>query len=341
VHEETFSFPSTHAAVTISFYGFIAYLLIRRNAVWKKRVSAFFDVLFVTILIDFSRLYLGVHYFSDVIAGNAVGLAILLTSVCIGEWIIARTKMGKDFSFEWSPLFVVVAVEAVAIASLLFAFPVRWESSVGERDTRAVAEKNVLPLFADGSLPSFAESLFGRQQLPISVIVIGDTRCLLQGLDRAHWRRTDEMSVEATADMIKAIALDQEFSSPPLTPSFYNSYPQDFGFSKDTGTGASAGIDRLRLWQTPFVTEHGPIFAATVTLDRRTKWTLMHSIDPDIDAERTLLLQNLLAARVVQRFRIIRLIPAQQRRTYSTDGKAVLMELRSCPGPSKIKASAP
>ncbi|MBI3633707.1 MAG: phosphatase PAP2 family protein [Candidatus Vogelbacteria bacterium] len=67
------SMPSGHAAAAIFIYGFICYLIL--NSFPKmpyRKVLASFLVVFV-ILIGFSRLYLDVHFLSDVIIGYLVG----------------------------------------------------------------------------------------------------------------------------------------------------------------------------------------------------------------------------------------------------------------------------
>jgi len=75
------SFPSGHAMTSMIFYGMIAYLLVRTVGSWRLR--AFFMALagFMVFMIGFSRIYLQVHYLSDVLAGYAGGLFWL--SICI------------------------------------------------------------------------------------------------------------------------------------------------------------------------------------------------------------------------------------------------------------------
>jgi undecaprenyl-diphosphatase len=75
VHTVSSSFPSGHAMSAAIVYTTVAYLAARlhkrRWARWLVMMTAFI----VIALISFSRLYLGVHYPSDVVAGIAIGLA--------------------------------------------------------------------------------------------------------------------------------------------------------------------------------------------------------------------------------------------------------------------------
>lgn len=63
-----YSFPSGHATVAVGFYGMLTLLLALRLRGWKRWVVVVAGVMLV-LLIGFSRLYLGVHYPTDVLAG--------------------------------------------------------------------------------------------------------------------------------------------------------------------------------------------------------------------------------------------------------------------------------
>ncbi len=71
---ERFSFPSGHATMSVVVYGLLAFLICREQRAWVRNSIAVLVTL-VIALIAFSRLYLGVHWASDVIAGISFGLA--------------------------------------------------------------------------------------------------------------------------------------------------------------------------------------------------------------------------------------------------------------------------
>jgi membrane-associated phospholipid phosphatase len=75
--ESTFSFPSGHALVSLAVYGSIALVLARRLTSRIKRALLLGATALLVIAIGFSRLYLGVHFLSDVLAGYAAGVAWL------------------------------------------------------------------------------------------------------------------------------------------------------------------------------------------------------------------------------------------------------------------------
>jgi membrane-associated phospholipid phosphatase len=91
-----YSYPSGHAMMSSSFYGFIIYLA------WKKipykGISVFFsfNLVCLILMIGVSRAYLHVHYPSDVLAGYAAGLLWLIASISTVNLIERRTKKRAD-----------------------------------------------------------------------------------------------------------------------------------------------------------------------------------------------------------------------------------------------------
>jgi undecaprenyl-diphosphatase len=71
-----YSFPSGHSMISICYYGLIAYILYKTmKSRWKYLIVFLLATLILSIGI--SRIYLGVHYASDVIGGFSAGLAWL------------------------------------------------------------------------------------------------------------------------------------------------------------------------------------------------------------------------------------------------------------------------
>lgn len=88
--EHSFSFPSGHAAIAVAFYGFLIYMFIRQTKYWPTKLILFFSGLFLILFIGFSRLYLGVHYLSDVWGGYLVGALWLIIGISLTEWLSAK-----------------------------------------------------------------------------------------------------------------------------------------------------------------------------------------------------------------------------------------------------------
>lgn len=83
INEVGYSFPSGHSMVSLSFYVLIIYLIFKNthNKLIKIITSIIFSILILSI--GFSRIYLGVHYFSDIIAGFLVATIYLILFINI------------------------------------------------------------------------------------------------------------------------------------------------------------------------------------------------------------------------------------------------------------------
>jgi undecaprenyl-diphosphatase len=89
-----YSFPSGHAMVALVAYGMLAYFAILALRSWQARAAVVLGTSLLVLLIGFSRMYLGVHYFSDVLAGFAAG-GVWLSALITAMEIIRRRKAGK------------------------------------------------------------------------------------------------------------------------------------------------------------------------------------------------------------------------------------------------------
>lgn len=89
VHLDTYSFPSGHAAVSTATFMTLAYLLCRRYGSAAARALIGLSAATAIALVGFSRLYLGAHYLSDVLAGISFGFAWAMLS------LLAYTLWGE------------------------------------------------------------------------------------------------------------------------------------------------------------------------------------------------------------------------------------------------------
>ena len=81
IEEKNYSFPSGHSLTVMAFYGFIIYLIYKSNLKHKKIYITLLVILI--LLIGLSRVYLGVHYITDVLGGFTFSLFYLIIYISI------------------------------------------------------------------------------------------------------------------------------------------------------------------------------------------------------------------------------------------------------------------
>ena len=87
-----FSFPSGHATSGFIFYGLLAYLLWKTKIPKINKYIAGSSLILFSLLIGFSRVYLRMHYPSDVLAGFCIGFAWLFITIGLFERLKKRTN---------------------------------------------------------------------------------------------------------------------------------------------------------------------------------------------------------------------------------------------------------
>jgi len=93
IHDATWSFPSGHAMGSLVGYGMLAYVLCSlatRNQ--RTRLCIVAGAAVLILAIGVSRLYLGVHYFSDVVGGYAAGVIWLFLCASALELVRLRRQ---------------------------------------------------------------------------------------------------------------------------------------------------------------------------------------------------------------------------------------------------------
>jgi membrane-associated phospholipid phosphatase len=85
--ETYYSFPSGHAMEAVVLYGMLAYFAVLALRTWRARAAVVLGTSLLVLLIGFSRMYLGVHYFSDVVAGFAAGGVWLSTCITAMDFV--------------------------------------------------------------------------------------------------------------------------------------------------------------------------------------------------------------------------------------------------------------
>src|SRR5262249_19621450 len=124
--EKSFSFPSGHAAIAIALYGFLSYVLTRNVISWKLRTNVVFAALIVAFTVGLSRMYLGLHFLSDVLGGYVIGLLWLMVGATLAEILRSRSTpagLSSRLLGARTPLTIILIA---ALAAFYAAFAVNY-----------------------------------------------------------------------------------------------------------------------------------------------------------------------------------------------------------------------
>jgi len=150
LHENSFGIPSGHAQNSAAFTGIAA--------AWIKRPWVWVLVLLLVFLIGFSRLYLGVHFAHDVIAGWVIGYLLLFLFMKfwdpVAAWLSTKTQ-AQQIAIAFLISLLMIAIGTLTTARLDgYIFPAEW----GENARRAGPLPD--PISIESTFTS-AGSLFG------------------------------------------------------------------------------------------------------------------------------------------------------------------------------------
>lgn len=356
--EKSWSFPSGHAILAVTLYGFLIYFFWKHLARWKNKIDALFLGLLVIILIGFSRLYLGVHYLSDVWAGYMIGLFWLTLGIGLVE--SKKTVLSStENDLAWGrftrvflakiDLFKIIQLKnlkivTVCLFGLLVVLYIGYGLSYKPLFNPAGEVENVLTvdtsrlgdIFTDYKLPKFTETLFGNPQEPISFIVVADNdEQLVKSFQRAGWFLAEKPNVHFLVSAFKFQVLNQPYPTAPMTPYFWQTYTNDFGFEEPTEVNSARYRHHARFWRTDFTTADGKnIYVGITSFDMGVKWWgLTHKIKPDIDSERDYLFDDLNKASAVGNLKKIQFVDPVLGMNFTgdqffTDGKTYVLYLK-------------
>jgi undecaprenyl-diphosphatase len=331
--ENSFSFPSGHATIAVAFYGFLMYLFIHTTKQWGKKVNIFFAGLLLIIAIGFSRLYLGVHYLSDVWAGYLVGALWLIVSISIVEW----KQFGRVVSPAVGTLGIRVAqASLIGFAAVFYVgYAISYNPSVyiNIAQRQDVVVPDIMDIFSNDRL-KYTETITGDIQEPLNfIVIIDDEKDIKKVFSNAGWFMSDRIDVLSIVELAKTAVLNKPYHTAPMTPSFWNARVNDIGFEKPTKADTVRERHHSRFWRTDYLTYDGKrIYVGTASMDVGVKWGVTHNIKSDIDTERDSLFQDLLDTKRVVNTEKIRLTEPKLGKNFSgdlffTDGKAYVLTI--------------
>jgi len=305
----SFSFPSGHAFESLLLAGVVVFVLWRGSGNLRVRLAVLFVAGSAVAAVGLSRVYLGVHWTSDVFASWSLALAWL--SVTCGCYLMLVRYGGMREAWPvWSGLrsrrVATLAVSLAAVAAVVAGAQVDPLLAKVTAETPArpwvVATGPTgrpLPTSADlRRLPLHSEKLDGSPQEPIGIVFVGTPAMLTSAFEAAGWQVADKPSFATLTRAVFAALGNRPYPTAPVTPTFLGGAVQDIAFEKHEGVATVRRRHHARFWRTHVTLAGVPVWVATASFDSRleigsTIPLPTHHIAPDIDAEQAFVVDGL------------------------------------------------
>ena len=296
IKEDSYSFPSGHVVRATVLFGLLAYLFYRAYSSVRSRIITIGVYVLTVFLIAISRVYLGVHYPTDVWASVLLGGAMLAMIIGL-VGIISRRKKVADKKLELSRKSALLTFGLLAVFTLIaspYLVPIHQIINTPANITLQKIDKNTIQ-----KLPLYSETLTGSRMEPINFIYVGSENQLVSIFTSHRWYRADKSTVSNT---IRALAVGfqgKQYLNAPVTPSYLNYKPENIAFQQSTASHSLRQRHHTRLWLTDYTLPDGrPIWVGTASFDEEIEFVgaaklPTHHIDPNIDRERSFIIESL------------------------------------------------
>ncbi|MEO7938023.1 MAG: LssY C-terminal domain-containing protein, partial [Burkholderiaceae bacterium] len=335
------SFPSGHLLSGAVVYGLLAAVLLTSRARRGARALGVVLLALVTVGIGLSRLYVGVHWPSDLL--GSLALALMLLPALLFFLHYSKPIPGIDtFQLPVRARTTKIAgtcVLAIGLGSAFVFASHRTLLPIGPPPARhainIAALRSALPM----DIPRQSEDLVGGKMEPISLVLVGSEQDLVEGFARAGWARADLATPVRVARATLAAVRGLPDATAPVTPAFFDEYPEGLAFEKPgADTTSIRQRHHTRLWQTRYclAPDCRPVWVATASYDvgvglSKRLHLPTHRIDPAIDTERELIASDLAQAGGTRQG-ILAVLPSLRGSNaagdeFSTDGRAIVLVL--------------
>ena len=186
--DDGFSFPSAHVSTSLAVFGFLA-LLIARELPFKHRWLPYTVAGIPVVAIAFSRLYLGMHWFSDVLGGASVGLL----------WV---TLLGIAYDRHPAPALPLKRLLAVSLAALFMAgawqLEYRYRQDLADYAPRMEMQTVTLSDWLNNywrELPVYRIDIEGVNAQPLNFQWAGALTHLQEVLGKQGWQPAPEIGL--------------------------------------------------------------------------------------------------------------------------------------------------
>ena len=333
--EKWYSFPSFHATISISLYFYIIYLLIIKTKNFRKKIYLFYFWIFIAFIIWFSRLYLRVHYFSDVIAWYFLGFLTFSFSIIFVNFLKNKIKINKKlFSFKNVKLYLYIFwFFWVFLLWFRYNLYLKTKKIINYKDYYYKQIDSIKTFLSKKNI-KFSETITWRKTENINFIFLSRSDYILIDLFKtSSWKMPDRIWRYSLIKAWEKLLEWKDYKTAPITPLYWNKKIQDFSFQKWTPKKSIKYRHHIRIWKTNYKIWDYFIYVWVWVYDDWIKWGITHKIDPNIDKEREFIFWSLVNNNLIESYKKIQLVKPFKWKNFSwdeffTDWKAYLIKLK-------------
>jgi undecaprenyl-diphosphatase len=253
------SFPSAHVLRALTVYGFFA-VMITRSIQRDWRWVNYAVVAILVAAIGLSRLYLGVHWLSDVLGSLLLGLA----------WV---SGLGIAYHRHTKPATHPIQLTLAALAVLLLTIGIQtwfWQPvDVASYQPSPVAVPISEERWLQGQaleLPQYRQDLRGQLEHPLAIQVVGDLQGLSAALQQHGWQPAEMLGWH---NLLKLLSPSLPLQQLPVLPQVHAGRHEVLALEKQL-PGDTRLI--LRFWSSPYRLEPGdrPIWLGGIAPQHKT-----------------------------------------------------------------------
>jgi undecaprenyl-diphosphatase len=252
------SFPSAHVLRAVTIYGFFA-VMIARSILRDWRWVFYGLVGILTTAIGMSRLYLGVHWLSDVLGSLLLGLA----------WIsglgIAYHRHVKP---ETHPFQLSLIAGLILLSSLVVDVWLHQQSRVARYQPAPPISQLSEQLWWQGQaqeIPQYRQDVRAQRNQPLSIQFAGDLTTLTTHLQANGWQPADML---AWGNLLRLLSPSLPLQQLPVLPQVHDGRHERVVLEKHLADG---GRLVLRIWSSPFQLAPGnrTLWLGTISAQRK------------------------------------------------------------------------
>lgn len=294
--EQWYSFPSLHAVISISFYWYIFWIIIKESKKWKTKINYIFIFLLLFFLIWFSRLYLCVHYLSDVLWWYLIWWIWLFFSIWLIQYLnikhvnksVFKSKIGKN---KILILFSLISSFIFITYNLLFPYKI---SDSSKFNVKEINIKDTQDIFSKNSF-KFSQNFMWENAENINFIFLAKSDDEVKNIFlKANWEDADKLNYKSIKSMLWNLLFQKSYETAPITPLFWDNKTQDFSFQKSINDNNIRYRHHIRIWKSDYMYNWHFIYVWVWVFDDWLKWWYFtHKISPDVNKEREFIFSDL------------------------------------------------